>query len=51
MTFVFFSFLLHAIVPKFPQIFVHDSYTVILRYINRRFEKCYIVAGQPVIIT
>ena len=37
--FVFFCSLLHAIdpiVPKFPNIFVHDSYTV-----WRHFEKCY----------
>ena len=36
MIFVFLCSILHAIVPKFPDIFVHDSYTV-----RRHFEKFY----------
>ncbi len=43
MIFVFFYSLLHAIVHKFPNIFVHDSYTV-----RRHFEKNVLVTGQPV---
>ncbi len=40
--FVFFCSLLHVIVPKFPNIFVHDSYTV-----RRAIMKNVIVTGQP----
>ncbi len=43
--FIFFCSLLHAIVPKFPDIVVHDRYTV-----SRHFEKL-LVTGQPVTIT
>ncbi len=45
MNFVIFCFLLHAIAPKFANIFIHDSYTV-----SRHFENV-IVTGQPVTIT
>ncbi len=46
MIFVLFCSLLHAIVRKFPHIFVHDRYMV-----GRPIEKNVIVTGQPVTIT
>ena len=41
MLIVFFYSLLHAILHKFPNIFVHDNHAV-----RRHFDKCYIVTGQ-----
>ena len=41
-----FFYLLHAIVPKFRDMVVHDSYTKMLH-----FEKNVIVTRQPVTIT
>ena len=46
MIFFFFCSFLQAIVHKFPNIFVHVSYTV-----RRDFEKNVIVTERPVTIT
>ena len=46
MNFVFFCSSLHAIVPKFANIVVHDSYTVVAI-----LKKNVIVTGQSVTIT
>ena len=39
MIFVFFRSLLHAIVPKFPSIFVYGSYKI--RPKSRNIKKCH----------